>query len=212
LGSRPVSRTPHFFLHALHLTEQAKPCLSAVAATVAADASSSSANAAAAAKNESHPDKLSTGGPAQAEVLVDDLLADISPSGFSDGMGAQGWRLGLVLPKKQARRSVTRSLIRHQAREALRRHVPAVLADARRQGIDGWVVRLRAPFDRQQFRSAASDALKALVREELDALWRGLDLCSPGARSPRSGKGRPSSTGSSTVYKASATPGPRGAA
>jgi ribonuclease P protein component len=80
--------------------------------------------------------------------------------------------LGLVLPKKQARRSVTRSLLRHQAREAFRRHAPRVQAAGRHGAeVDGWVVRLRAPFDRKQFPSAASEALSAAVRQELDELW-----------------------------------------
>lgn len=89
-------------------------------------------------------------------------------------MGARpGWRLGLVLPKKQARRSVTRSLMRHQAREAFRRHAPRVQA-AGRHGpeVDGWVLRLRAPFDRQAYPSAASAALSLAVRQELDELWQ----------------------------------------
>lgn len=99
-------------------------------------------------------------------MLVDDLVAEIPET------GRVAWRLGLVLPKKQAKRSVTRSLIRHQAREALRRHAPAVQASGRHgDEVDGWVVRLRAPFDRTRFPSAASEALKAVVRQELDELW-----------------------------------------
>lgn len=91
---------------------------------------------------------------------------------ISPGPGCSAWRLGLVLPKKQARRSVTRSLIRHQAREALRRHAPAVWAQGQHGAeVDGWVVRLKTPFDRQLFPSAASDALSAAVRQELDELW-----------------------------------------
>jgi ribonuclease P protein component len=37
--------------------------------------------------------------------------------------------------------------------------------------VSGWVVRLRAPFDRKEFPSAASEALNAVVRQELDELW-----------------------------------------
>ncbi len=37
--------------------------------------------------------------------------------------------------------------------------------------VSGWVLRLKAPFDRQTFPSAASDALNAVVRQELDELW-----------------------------------------
>jgi ribonuclease P protein component len=106
------------------------------------------------------PPQLSTGSPVAATVLVDDA-------------GLPVWRLGLVLPKKQARRSVTRSLIRHQARDALSRYTPAVVqgTPASAQGVDGWVLRLRSPFERSQYPSAASDALKAAVRHELDELW-----------------------------------------
>ncbi|MDE2592592.1 MAG: ribonuclease P protein component [Burkholderiales bacterium] len=82
------------------------------------------------------------------------------------------WRFGVVFPKRLARRSVTRSLLRHQAREALRRHAPAVMASGLfGVGVSGWVLRLKAPFDRQTFPSAASDALNAVVRQELDELW-----------------------------------------
>jgi len=81
-------------------------------------------------------------------------------------------RLGLVLPKKQARRSVTRSLIRHQARESVRRH--GAQAGMRRhptRKVDAWVVRLTRGFERSEFPSAASDALRVAVRAELDELW-----------------------------------------
>ena len=153
LGSRPVSRTSHFVLHLLPRVPQALPCPADAARVSAA--------------------KLSTGGPSEADVLVDDWVA-VLPSSTLAGPHL-AWRLGLVLPKKQAKRSVTRSLIRHQAREALRRHAPSVLAHGRYgDEVDGWVLRLRAPFDRQQFPSAASPALNALVRQELDELWHRL--------------------------------------
>ncbi len=69
---------------------------------------------------------------------------------------------GAVVPKRHARRAVTRSLLKRQVYAAL----------ARRPGLSGglWVVRLRAPFDRAQFKSAASDALRAAARAELDRL------------------------------------------
>lgn len=163
MGSRPVSRTPHFVLHLLPRVPQV---FSRLADAELADSA-----------------KLSTGVGAEAKVLVDDFVADIPFNGVTGGQLA--WRLGLVLPKKQAKRSVTRSLMRHQAREALRRHAPAVLAQGRYgDDVDGWVVRLRAPFDRKQFPSAASEALKVLVRQELDELWSRLAApASAGGRS-----------------------------
>lgn len=107
--------------------------------------------------------ELSTADPAPVPPLVDDS-AD---------------RLGLVLPKKQARRSVTRSLIRHQARESVRRHGvhacqrlgPSVVSAVPARSVQAWVLRLTRGFDRQDYPSAASEALKAAVRAELDDLW-----------------------------------------
>lgn len=71
--------------------------------------------------------------------------------------------LGTVVPKRHARRAVTRSLIKRQMRAAVQRHAPLLP-----RGL--WVVRLRGPFDRQQFSSAASDALRQAVRAELDTV------------------------------------------
>lgn len=152
LGTRPVARTAHFSLHVLLRTPPTPP---ARAEDQAHDRGEQPVPAS----------ELSTGSAQGLSPLVDDLQV-------LDTAGAVNWRLGLVLPKKQARRSVTRSLMRHQAREAFRRHVPRVLA-AGRHGpeVDGWVVRLRAPFDRKLFPSAASQALSAAVRQELDELW-----------------------------------------
>lgn len=71
--------------------------------------------------------------------------------------------LGLVVPKRHARRAVTRTLLKRQIRQAV--------SDCAAQLEPGlWVVRQRAPFDPAQFRSAASEALKQAVRAELQAL------------------------------------------
>lgn len=75
--------------------------------------------------------------------------------------------LGAVVPKRHARRAVTRSLIKRQIREAARRHAGAF-------GAGLWIVRLRAPFLRAGFASAASTALKRAARGELDALLSSL--------------------------------------
>jgi ribonuclease P protein component len=76
--------------------------------------------------------------------------------------------LGTVVPKRHARRAVTRSLLKRQIRAA-------VAAHAERLASGLWVVRLRAGFDRATFASAASDALGAAARTELDGL---LSRCS----------------------------------
>ncbi len=73
---------------------------------------------------------------------------------------------GYVVPKRHARRAVTRNLIRRQMRQVLAdQHGTAPGLPA---GI--WVVRLRQGFDRVQFPSAASGPLKQAVRDELQRL------------------------------------------
>jgi ribonuclease P protein component len=74
----------------------------------------------------------------------------------------QGCWVGIVVPKRHAKRSVTRALLKRQIRAAF----------AERPGMPPglWVVRLRSPFDRQKFPSAASDALRAAARAELAQL------------------------------------------
>lgn len=68
-----------------------------------------------------------------------------------------------VIPKRHARRSVTRNLIRRQMREAVRSQ--SRLAPGSRV-----LIRLRAPFDPRRFVSAASSPLRQAVRAELDLL------------------------------------------
>ncbi len=70
--------------------------------------------------------------------------------------------LGLVVPKRHARRSVTRSLLKRQIRRCVGNE-PSL-----RGGL--WVVRLRAPFDRKLFPSAASMALSRTASAELATL------------------------------------------
>lgn len=96
--------------------------------------------------------KLSTGGAQTTHTPVEPC-----PSSAPEGC----W-LGMVVPKRHARRSVTRQLLKRQVRAAF----------AERPGMPPglWVVRLRSPFDRQKFPSAASDALRAAVRAELAQL------------------------------------------
>lgn len=73
-----------------------------------------------------------------------------------------GCWLGMVVPKRHARRAVTRTLLKRQIRAAF------AAAAGMPPGL--WVVRLRSPFDRQKFPSAASDALRQAARDELAQL------------------------------------------
>jgi ribonuclease P protein component len=96
--------------------------------------------------------ELSTGAAPTLGVAVDDSVPD------------QVW-LGLVVPKRHARRAATRNLIKRQIRSVMG------LTDQDTglpQGL--WVVRLRAPFDRKTFTSPASDALRSAAAEELHSV------------------------------------------
>jgi len=97
--------------------------------------------------------ELSTAGALEKGVPVDDSL--------QEPLSARLW-FGAVVPKRHARRSVTRSMLKRQIRAAVARHG--------RLDAGLWVVRLRAPFAREQFVSAASSALGTAARIELDAL------------------------------------------
>ena len=135
LRCAPLARTLHFALH--HLRARPTP------------------PARPAAKRD--PADLSTGEAPLVDLPVDDSCGTASPQVISR------W-LGLVIPKRHARRSVTRSLLKRQIRAAAARG-EAELA----QGL--WVVRLRAPFDPRAFPSAASAALAAAARAELAQLF-----------------------------------------
>lgn len=72
--------------------------------------------------------------------------------------------IGAVVPKRWAKRAVTRN--------GIKRQIYAVSADfATRLPSAALVVRLRTEFARTQFPSAWSDALKASVRGELQQLF-----------------------------------------
>ena len=79
-----------------------------------------------------------------------------------DDLPAGQW-LGCLVPKRHARRSVTRSLIKRQIRASFGRHAAGLPPGL-------WLVRLRAGFSAEAYRSAASGALAGAARDELDAL------------------------------------------
>lgn len=102
--------------------------------------------------------QLSTDGSLTEGLPVDDSKLVAAPAAVPDGV----W-LGAVVPKRHARRSVTRTLLKRQIRAVVTGHAAALAGGL-------WVVRLRGPFDRARFVSAASDELKRVVREELESL------------------------------------------
>ena len=72
--------------------------------------------------------------------------------------------LGAMVPKRWAKRAVTRNAIKRQIYHVSAEFEPVFSASAH-------VVRLRAAFDRKQFISASSEALKSAVRAELNQLF-----------------------------------------
>ena len=82
--------------------------------------------------------------------------------------------LGLVVPKRFARRAVTRSLIKRQIRATFQAYIQSSGLNQSGHGSGAWVVRMRAGFDLQQYPSAASSALRARLRAELQNLFQSL--------------------------------------
>ena len=93
-------------------------------------------------------------------------LAPIDPQPVDDSKPAAlatGLWFACVVPKRHAKRAVTRNLIKRQVRNAFERwgaELPNGL----------WLVRLKAPFSKTEFISARSAALAAASRTELDGL------------------------------------------
>ncbi|MFT3813163.1 MAG: ribonuclease P protein component [Acidovorax sp.] len=76
--------------------------------------------------------------------------------------GVPGPWLGAVVPKRWARRAVTRNAIKRQV------HAVSAALDLPPMA---FVVRLSSAFDRKQFVSACSEPLKQAVRAELQQLF-----------------------------------------
>ena len=81
-----------------------------------------------------------------------------------NNFGGAQW-LGTVLPKRHARRAVTRNLLRRLIRSAFQAHAA---------GLPGglWLVRLRQPFAVARFASASSAALRLVACDELQRLMQ----------------------------------------
>lgn len=76
----------------------------------------------------------------------------------------RGVWLGAMVPKRWAKRAVTRNTIKRQIYSVCTEFEPLLLEGAH-------VVRLRTGFDRAQFISASSEALRLAVRMELLKLF-----------------------------------------
>jgi ribonuclease P protein component len=87
-----------------------------------------------------------------------------APSGAASLFGMYDVWVGAMVPKRWARRAVTRNAIKRQIYTVSAAAAEGTLPRA------AHVVRLRAAFDRKAFVSATSDKLKAAVRAELQQL------------------------------------------
>jgi ribonuclease P protein component len=83
------------------------------------------------------------------------------------GLVPQVLVLGALIPKRWAKRAVTRNLIKRQIFNVSEQFASVLPATS-------YVVRLRASFDTRYFVSAASDQLKSAVRQELTQLFNKL--------------------------------------
>jgi len=185
-------RSPHFAVH--HLVGRPlplkRPMVRPGVATEASTATPEGDGIGHAPVTASLSTELSTGLPDHPQAGVDDWQ-DPGPSALVETPmsfgGFDRW-LGLVVPKRHAKRAVTRTLMKRQIR-----NVAAACAPQLEPGL--WVVRQRSPFDAKQFPSAASDALKEAARAELRALFdravRGeRDRIKPRSAGEPSGKGK----------------------
>jgi ribonuclease P protein component len=102
--------------------------------------------------------ELSTGADLANAGLVDESSTPPVPP------PPEGHWLGLVVPKRHAKRAVTRNLIKRQVRAAMAQHAPALPPGL-------WVVRLRVPFDKREFLSPSSEPLRLAARAEIAQLF-----------------------------------------
>jgi ribonuclease P protein component len=122
-------------------------------------------------ENEREKSNLSTDRAETCSELVDDLPTVL-------------W-LGCLVPKRHARRSVTRSLLKRQMRGAAERaavQLPGGLA----------LLRMRQPFPSDQYPSASSQALRLAARQELEQLVQRFVLAAQAAQAQRTAQ-RPGS-------------------
>jgi ribonuclease P protein component len=156
--ARPsTSRSPHFALH----YSPTSPAVSTKAVKAKVRAKLSTEEAAAV---DRPVDILCV---ERENLLVGQSKADVAQqpearSSLLSSKAASVW-IGLVVPKRHAKRSVTRTLMKRQIRVAFEN-----VREQMRPGM--WVVRLRAPFPKADFPSASSTVLKDLVRRELTSL------------------------------------------
>ena len=154
LAGHTVARTPHFALHQLALKAAAPDLMNAELATDVATPPSFTPDAVAVMA-------LTTPASATLVERTTGLPVKVTAKPLFP-VTTMAW-LGAMIPKRWAKRAVTRNAIKRQVYAVTASHAPPLPNAA-------YVLRLRAGFDRKQFVSAASDQLKLAVRTELQLL------------------------------------------
>lgn len=154
LSTRPCARSEHFVLHHVPASRLARPAELSTSAGPDVPPDVDDRHAAA--------PLLLTTGAGDKGAARDDAVHRAAEDDRIEWEGA--CRFALVVPKRHARRAVTRSLIKRQGRAQFAAH-------AARLAAGDWLLRLRAGFPLPQFPSAASTALRVAVRAELQALF-----------------------------------------
>jgi ribonuclease P protein component len=134
MAGTTVSRTAHFALHRTELDAPQAPAPRPGSARTASDGRL--------------PPATTAPGSAGPKVLF----------------GVREPWIGALIPKRWAKRAVTRNTIKRQIYTVSQTFEPSLRAAAH-------VVRLRAGFDRAQYISATSDVLRQAVRAELQELF-----------------------------------------
>lgn len=161
MSGSTLARTPHFALHCVALT---------VPVPEAAPAG--------------QPKPAVSSGSIPVTVPQTSHVRPVPPL-----FGPSGVWMGVMVPKRWAKRAVTRNAIKRQV------YTLSALAEPDLQDA-AHVVRLRAGFDKATFVSATSDALKTAVRIELGQLFVSAALSLKKKTVPSAGENGPQGSGS----------------
>jgi ribonuclease P protein component len=98
---------------------------------------------------------------------ISTALAPKMAASVDNNAATMHWWLGVVVPKRYAKRAVTRNLLKRQMRAQAQGHRHQLPAGQ-------WLIRLRAAFDARQYSSAASGRLWEAARGELAQAFAGV--------------------------------------
>ena len=160
----PVRRAGHFVLRSLTSTEKPGADVQRLKTRAQFDAVMAGATVSRTAHFALHRSALQQ--PERPPQVAQDGSPALAPWKTAALFGVDDVWIGAMLPKRWAKRAVTRNTIKRQIYTLGETFEPRWPEAAH-------VVRLRSGFDRKQFISATSPMLKAAVRAELQQLFAG---------------------------------------